>query len=334
MSDILTHGRKYHREQVDSLFLQKIPARDLPHYHGTTAALDAHLEAIRELAPKESYLWTTPMGHWLFSRSEHRLDSDTLSVFVCTPHALRWLSDYLREGDVFVDVGANVGIYSLAAAEVVGSLGRVISFEPDPSNFDLLTRNVKLNGFENVRLVEAAVGDGKEKVAFFQDSNGENSQAWQDQEQQRRSVEVSQTCLDEVIPYRINLIKIDVQGFEVKVLRGARNSIKRQRQLALFLEVWPYGIKGAGDSTGEMVSLLYDEFGFSVYLVGEANNKLMPLPGMLHIPSKTSFINLMEAVEKNDPTGGYADLWCVKSSREKSQVELAYFDQFSKVKMR
>jgi FkbM family methyltransferase len=73
----------------------------------------------------------------------------------------------LREGDVFVDIGANIGYYSVIAASAVGDNGKVFAFEPDPTNYDLLEQNIAANGFENVRAFRKAVSSSSDERYLY-----------------------------------------------------------------------------------------------------------------------------------------------------------------------
>src|SRR5207253_6545315 len=73
----------------------------------------------------------------------------------------------VREGDVVLDIGANIGYYTLVFAELVGDSGRVFAFEPEPANFALLSENTGLNGRANVTLVNAAVADAGGRLPLY-----------------------------------------------------------------------------------------------------------------------------------------------------------------------
>src|SRR4051794_35401716 len=90
------------------------------------------------------------------------------------PWEMAFIEAYLRDGDVAVDVGANVGVYTLLMARCVGSKGLVIACEPDPINVRRLQRNLALNQLTNVRVEPVAVGARTERVRFEvgQDSTG------------------------------------------------------------------------------------------------------------------------------------------------------------------
>jgi len=142
----------------------------------------------------------------------------------------------LQRGDVFVDVGAYIGLYSLLAAKVVGANGRVIAFEPYPGSRELLNKNVSLNGLADiVRVESSAIGDElgvtELRAAGVCSANTltpNTVKAFGD-EQAISTVTVSVTTLDEycergqIVP---SFVKIDVEGWELHVLRGMERVLR------------------------------------------------------------------------------------------------------------
>jgi FkbM family methyltransferase len=134
----------------------------------------------------------------------------------------------LRPGDTVVDVGANVGTLTLTAAALVGPGGRVLSVEAHPRTLRYLRANVELNGFTNVRTIQAAAG---EEEGFLRFTDGRLD------DQNRVSVGdggllVPARRLDDLVPEgRVRLLKMDVEGFELFALRGARRVLDRTEYL-------------------------------------------------------------------------------------------------------
>lgn len=137
----------------------------------------------------------------------------------------------LREGAVFVDVGANIGYYTRVAAGLVGERGAVHAFEPMPAALRLLRANTR--GLANVRVHELAVGDRSGEVEFFVNPAGERSSLAPGAGER---VLARAEPLDGVLAgvSRLDMIKIDVEGFELAVLRGARTLVERHRPVVCF----------------------------------------------------------------------------------------------------
>src|SRR5579872_1601174 len=126
----------------------------------------------------------------------------------------------VAEGDCVFDIGANVGFYTLLASALVGRRGHVFAFEPEPSNIAYLKKHVKINGVQNVRIIEAAVSDHDGQGHFergIENTEGKLSDSG--------ALVVNCVDLDRMISdaglYPPNVIKIDVEGGELEVLRGS-----------------------------------------------------------------------------------------------------------------
>jgi FkbM family methyltransferase len=147
---------------------------------------------------------------------------------------------YLRPGMTFVDVGANIGFYSLMAAEVAGPSGRVIAFEPNPDVHQHLQETIRNNGIQNIILEQAAVGDAAGWTDLFVPKESGNNTATMIANEGGRPVRVPVVTLDEYLDRhqvaRVDFLKIDAEGFEPKVIQGARSAIQAKRIGAMFCE--------------------------------------------------------------------------------------------------
>lgn len=214
----------------------------------------------------------------------HRMwldDKDALELAVhgiYEPVETELLKRTLKPGQTFVDVGANIGYYTLLAARLVGPKGKVYAFEPDQSNFSLLVRNVRQNGYSNVVVVPRAVSS-KSRVQrlFLSESNPGDHQLF-DSKEGRKSVEVQTVALDDWFKKgneKIDLIKMDIQGTEAGVLEGFRRLMRRNPRLKLVTEFWPYGLDRAGFSpSGYLQSL--KKLGFKLWEVSEKDKTVKP----------------------------------------------------------
>ncbi len=163
------------------------------------------------------------------------------------PRAERTIGKHLGPGMTAIDVGANIGYHTLRMARTVGPGGRIIAIEPAPRAVGRLRRNLSLNRFENVEVVVAALDDHDVELAerHLQSSyplSGESPR-------ESTSVRVARldTLLSERRLDRVDLVKVDVDGWEAKVLRGAMETLNRFRPV-LFFELTPSGVEAAGDS--------------------------------------------------------------------------------------
>jgi FkbM family methyltransferase len=169
-------------------------------------------------------------------------------------------------GDHVAEVGASIGLYALAFAGRVGAAGHVTAFEPDPDSTSALEANIAVNGWQDrVTVIRAAVGQCSGQVRFAS-ARGQESRIEIRPEVCDGVIAVPMVTLDDALAgQRIDVIKIDVEGFEQQVLEGARKILteERQRPRAILVEVHPFAWADAGTSSASFLSLL-DEIGFRV----------------------------------------------------------------------
>lgn len=142
------------------------------------------------------------------------------------------LQRVLKEGSTFVDVGANIGYFTKLASRLVGTRGRVFAFEPMPAALRLLRMNT--SQLPNVTIFPMALSDTKGTATFYVRKKGDMSSLSHDPSAMPVPVRVG--TLDESLAdqERIDLIKIDVEGSELEVLRGGRAILERQRPIVYF----------------------------------------------------------------------------------------------------
>ena len=168
----------------------------------------------------------------------------------------------IKPGDLVLDVGAHIGSFTLKAAKEVGPEGRVVSFEPSSENFKLLTLNVNSNNYSNVKLFNAAVGSapGTAKL-HLGNRKGTNSLLSDAGVQQVGIEEVPIRTLDSVADElkltKVSFVKIDVEGFELEVLKGAK-SILASSHPSIAMETHDFG------PSEEEITNFLGNFGYGV----------------------------------------------------------------------
>jgi FkbM family methyltransferase len=176
-----------------------------------------------------------------------------------------WLKRTLGPGAVMIDIGANVGHYTSLAAELVTSAGHVYAFEPAPEN--VLVLRQRFNGVSQVSIVEAAVSGTSGTASFFLDrrEHTRHSLAAGNIGKAGGVVQVAQVTLDDSCAtlLRLDVVKIDAQGAEFQIIRGARQLLARFRP-RLVLEVWPYGLHNLGGNARELLEEL-SAIGYATY---------------------------------------------------------------------
>ena len=173
----------------------------------------------------------------------------------------------LPAGAVVVDAGANIGIYSEFLSRCVGPRGAVHSFEPSPDNFARLRQATRK--LPNVRPSAAVVGERSgETMLYVSDKLNVDHRAYVTEGDARRALQVRMVALDDYFKSgeRVNLLKLDIQGYELHALQGAKRIINENQEIKLLLELWPYGLKHAGTNWGELIDVLKG-FGMNIMLV-------------------------------------------------------------------
>jgi FkbM family methyltransferase len=187
----------------------------------------------------------------------------------------------VKPGDIFVDAGANVGYYTIIGSRLVGDKGKVYAFEPDPKSFEMLRRNVRLNGLTNVVLEQKALSNAKGVIKLFiADQNKGDHRIYQPEGESRRSVEVEAVRLDEYFEgrgRRIDVLKMDTQGAEGLILEGATGLLLEDRTdgPTIFMEFWPYALKQMGTDPGGLVKTL-QSYHYRFYDVKNSDPKVGP----------------------------------------------------------
>jgi FkbM family methyltransferase len=175
----------------------------------------------------------------------------------------RALMGELRAGDTFVDVGAFIGLYTIAVGLRLQGSGRVIAFEPDAHNFSLLQEHVELNGLEGqIDLHRAAVSDKAGQSHFLADGSCEARFA----PPSRNTMIIDVVTLDGALAgNQIDILKIDVEGYEEMVLRGATNLLRTPglKPRVIFVEVHPYAWASPRAGSDALLGLL-NERGYRV----------------------------------------------------------------------
>jgi len=184
---------------------------------------------------------------------------------------LAYLEKILSPGGVFVDVGANFGVYALVASKLVGETGRVLAFEPTAQSFATLQQNIALNHFSNVGAFQVALAQtvGKAWLYHARDPVGNSlgkDPLWRDEGEEVQT-EALDNLLGEKGVERVDAIKIDVEGAEELVLRGAVKCLTTQSPIIIFefnpgcaarLGLLPYGARDFLQSLGYEFMVLGD----------------------------------------------------------------------------
>jgi FkbM family methyltransferase len=203
-----------------------------------------------------------------------------------------------------VDVGANIGLYSLIAARLVGKDGNVYAFEPEEDNYKLFLKNIEVNGFGGIiSPIKKAVIDKIGNVRFFSgDRDSGESSIFQTPGAGNNETMVEAISLDEFFSKKnwppVHVIKMDIEGAEKLALDGMKNLLEKNSSVKLIMEFYPKAQVAAGVTPRELFNTLLS-VGFQKFSV--INKVLKPLNIPEDIPALTKMTG-----------NGYANIICEK----------------------
>lgn len=230
-------------------------------------------------------------------------------VFEATETAL--LQQLLQSGDTLLDIGANIGYYTLLAARAVGEQGHVYAFEPEPQNFHYLSHNVALNGFQQrVSLQALAASDSNAQQALYLCAENQGMHRAYPSVLCQQAIDIQSVRLDDYfteIP-NIDFIKMDIEGYEYRALLGMTRCIQQQAQLTLLTEFSPASMtevalqvpNAKGDNDALAFLDLLSHLGFKVYSIEDIDTPLnmAELKAQVHI-IKNQVEALLQPIQQN-----------------------------------
>jgi len=214
----------------------------------------------------ESSLKTNHANVWAGKMFLHPNDAYRLSIYgIHGAHDLRIFKDNVKDGDNVVDLGANIGYFTLILAKLVGPAGHVFAFEPDPRNLVLLKKNVEYNNYKNVTIIPKAVSNVNDKCTLYvgQKSFGQNTIYKPEKRKNQKFLVIeSETIrLDDFFKMnnlldKISFMKMDIEGAEFLALDGMKEILKLNQNIKIFTEVDPHYLEDAGTSYEQFIDLL------------------------------------------------------------------------------
>ena len=212
-----------------------------------------------------------------------------------------YLKKIIIPGQIVVDVGASIGIYSILLAKWVDKQGHVFAFEPAPDNVKLLRKTIKLNQFDNITVTQKAISD-KPGIASFYLVDGISAHSLVDYGSSIDKIDVEVESLDNFFQgyeKSIDFIKIDAEGYDFKVILGMQNIISKTQNLKIFVEFDPKRLIKTGDSPQELLRFM--------------QNNRFSVRDLMTDKMITSD-DIEETVERYMGEPHYTDLLCEKTS--------------------
>lgn len=193
------------------------------------------------------------------------------------PHSLAYLRKYARSGSTIIDVGANIGLYTVEASRAVGPSGRVISIEAAPIHAMAVKESVQLNGACNVTVINIAVGDEDGEAILTLPSDGNMGMFTLGAVKGTESYKVPVRTIDAILAEQnvtaVDFIKMDIEGSEFRALSGAKHTLGRYHP-PILIELNETALLGCGSSTREVKELL-TSFGYQGFLI--KGKRLLPI---------------------------------------------------------
>ena len=192
---------------------------------------------------------------------------------------IEFVTKYVKAGDIFIDIGANIGLFSLVASPIVGLQGKVISYEPTPKTYNRFIENIKLNRITNINAKNIGLSDSESYLNLnISDSGYDAWNTFAPNEVGNKSKFTSTVNvkvmtldqeLDELNKANISLVKIDVEGWEKFVLLGGESFFRKYSPVVM-IEFTEENTFAAGYYVYELFDLLLD-WGYKWYSYNDHN---------------------------------------------------------------
>jgi len=221
----------------------------------------------------------SPLKMWLHDQRDQHVSKGIAEQGLWEAYETELFIDRIEANAIIVDVGANIGYYSLIAADQLQGSGQVIAFEPDVRNFALLEKNLQENVLSGVRAVNAALSNKKAAGhLFLSDSNFGDHQIYDNGDNRpHQAIELLNggEYLSDKISH-IDLLKIDTQGAEYGVIAGLMPLLRASGpRLSIIIEFWPFGLRRAGASAHQLLDLLIS-LDLPIAIIDHIGHALLP----------------------------------------------------------
>jgi FkbM family methyltransferase len=250
-------------------------------------------------------------GADLFLNPNDPVLSSAVAFGVYEPYEQCLFREVCKPGFTVIDLGANVGLYSVIAAKA--GVSQVVSIEPDPESISFLQKTAVENRLSNILPISAACGNRSGMVDLYQCEDNKADSRLYDLTGTRAKIQVEMVRLDDLLDRlkisHVDLIKMDIQGFEALALQGMHKTIQRSPKIKLLCEFWPWGIQATGVSPQSFLDDLVS-LGFTFQLINEADRVLTPLPNIQAIAAESGGAEYTSKSLQRS----HANLLCTKDS--------------------
>jgi len=194
------------------------------------------------------------------------------------PYVSALLSQVLKPGEIVLDIGSNIGYYAILEAKQVGPKGKIYCLEPVPENYRLLKQNIKLNGLTNIETFQIAAGDKTEKKIMYVPKRYNWSSFIKPAGLKTvKQVPVQVVTIDDFLSDKPlpTFIRMDVEGYELKILYGMKNLLTSSQPLKIFMELHPSLL---GDETKKLLNLIRQSGFHIAYITSEPRAEVIAAP--------------------------------------------------------
>jgi FkbM family methyltransferase len=221
------------------------------------------------------------------------------------PAETDYILDNLLPGDTLIDIGANIGYYSVIASNIVGPKGKVFSFEPDPLNFSLLEFNLAINRASNSTTSRVAISDNADGGKLFRSSDnlGDHRMHYGQHERGRNAKNVLNIQTQRIKPEMLTeasgnvMVKIDTQGWEGHIILGNLDALSKAHRI--IFEWFPHWIRATGRDPLSIIQSL-EGIGFTLRVLSEGQRALEDFS---EANARRLIPALLEAADEADKTG-------------------------------
>lgn len=270
--------------------------------HGLVKKIKPLLSLNRFIVSRLKLSYVEIQGHKMFLHPKTTLDYTLEKDH--EPFETEIIEKHVKPGDVVVDVGANIGYYTLIFARLVGKEGRVFAFEPDPDNFALLKKNVEVNGYKNVIIEQKAVSDKSGQIKLYLNPENVGMHRIYRSNYAHESIQVESITLDDYFnnfDRKIDLVKMDIEGAEISAFKGMRSLAQNNPDLKIVTEFVPAFISEFNYKSEDFLELLAQS-GFILYEIDSDEKKV----------KKVSISELTTRYPVDSEDLKYTNLLCVK----------------------
>ena len=230
---------------------------------------------------------------------------------------------YLKSGMTVLDLGANVGFYTMLSRSIIGENGQVFAFEPSQRNANLIRASIEENSFTNVKVVEAAVSDkiGTSTLYLSPDQSSAHSLLdldfkYDKNSEIKKTADVKVITIDDYLEktvgnFKINFIKMDIEGSESNAIKGMKKTFDENKHLILISEFWLNGFLKNNKNPKDYLEMLTG-LNFTINHIDELQGKAYPVSVKQLMEIANSRKDIAEQNKETQFWGYYTNILCVR----------------------